>query len=83
MLVLSRKRGESIMIGGDVEVTILDVGADHVKVGVSAPKRVEILRKELYTAIIESNLQSAEPVMFPEEAARELRKIAEKNFEKK
>lgn len=55
MLVLTRKRGESIMIGGQIEVQVLSVSGDTVRFGVIAPKEVEVFRKELYLSIQESN----------------------------
>lgn len=47
MLVISRKKSESIMIGDDIEVIVTSVGSDRVKIGIRAPKGVPILRKEL------------------------------------
>lgn len=60
MLALSRKLNESIMIGNDIEITILEVKGDQVKIGISAPKSVPIYRKELYIQIQESNKEAAE-----------------------
>lgn len=47
MLVLTRKRGESIVIGGEIQVTILEVSGDKVRVGVEAPPEVEVHRQEV------------------------------------
>ncbi|MBO7747232.1 carbon storage regulator CsrA [Paenibacillus sp. MWE-103] len=58
MLVLSRKKGETIMIGNDIEITVLDVLADGVKLGITAPKEVGILRKELFVAIADTNKEA-------------------------
>lgn len=58
MLALSRKQGESIMIGNDVEITILDIRNDQVKIGINAPKQVGIYRKEIYLQIQEENKQA-------------------------
>ncbi|MBN2326709.1 MAG: carbon storage regulator CsrA [Candidatus Omnitrophica bacterium] len=55
MLVLTRKRDESIIIGDDVEITIVDIKGEKVKIGVSAPKTLSIHRKEIYEAIQEEN----------------------------
>jgi len=55
MLVLSRKRDESIIIGDDVVITVVDIKGEQVKIGVSAPKNVSIHRKEVYEAIQEEN----------------------------
>ncbi|MCR5303868.1 MAG: carbon storage regulator CsrA [Lachnospiraceae bacterium] len=59
MLALSRKRGESLIIGNNVEVTILDVKNEQVKIGISAPREVPIYRKEVWLQIQEANKASA------------------------
>ncbi len=51
MLVLSRQRDESIMIGDEVEVTIVDVRGDKVRLGITAPKSIPVHRREIYDAI--------------------------------
>jgi carbon storage regulator len=51
MLVLSRRKDESIMIGDDVEITIVDVRGDKVRLGIAAPKEIPVHRKEVYEAI--------------------------------
>lgn len=61
MLVLSRKVGESIVIQDQIEVTVLSVEGDTVRVGIKAPKQVDIFRKEVYLSIQESNQESATP----------------------
>lgn len=61
MLVLSRKTGESIVIQDQIELTILSVDGDTVKVGISAPKHVDIFRKEVYISIQEANRESVAP----------------------
>lgn len=58
MLVLTRKKGQSILLGEDIEVTILEINRDSVKIGINAPKIVKILRKELYEEIMRTNLES-------------------------
>jgi carbon storage regulator len=62
MLVLSRKKGESIVIQDQIELTILSVEGDVVKLGISAPKHVDIFRKEVYLSIQEANRESAAPL---------------------
>ena len=61
MLALTRKKGEAIMINNNVEITILDVRGDQVKIGISAPKDVPIYRKEVYLQIQEENKASFSP----------------------
>ena len=51
MLVLSRQRDESIIIGDDVEITIVDVRGDKVRLGITAPKHIAVHRREVYDAI--------------------------------
>ena len=51
MLALTRKKGESLVINNDIEITILEIRGDQIKLGVSAPKEVPIYRKEVYTQI--------------------------------
>lgn len=60
MLALSRKVNESIIIGNDIEITVLEVKGDQVKVGISAPRSVPIYRKEIYLQIKESNKEAVE-----------------------
>lgn len=66
MLALSRKRDESLVINNNIEVTILDIRGDQVKIGISAPKEIPIYRKEVYLQIQEANKQSMETAS-PEE----------------
>ena len=51
MLVLSRERGETVNIGDEIEVTVIDIRGDKVRLGVSAPRHVSVHRKEVYEAI--------------------------------
>ncbi len=62
MLVLSRKLKESICIGEDIEITILAVEGDQVKIGISAPKSIEVHRKEVFDLIQQENENAAKPV---------------------
>lgn len=55
MLVFTRKPGQGLMIGDDVEIRILSVGGEQVRVGINAPRRIPVHRHEVYAAIIEQN----------------------------
>ncbi|MGD6903056.1 carbon storage regulator CsrA [Bacillus infantis] len=55
MLVLTRKTKESIMLNDDIEITIVSIDGDQVKLGINAPKNVEIHRKEIYLSIQQEN----------------------------
>lgn len=59
MLILARKTGESLMIGDNVEITITEVSGDKVKVGITAPKEITVLRKELYQTVDANRLAAA------------------------
>ena len=55
MLALSRKKGEAIVINNNIEITVLELKGDQVKIGISAPKEVSIYRKEVYLEIQKEN----------------------------
>ncbi|MCR5415218.1 MAG: carbon storage regulator CsrA [Pseudobutyrivibrio sp.] len=55
MLALTRKTGDAIMINNNIEITVLEVRGDQVKIGISAPKEVSIYRKEVYLEIQKEN----------------------------
>lgn len=55
MLALSRKKTESIVINNDIEVTVLEIKGDQVKIGITAPKSVPVYRKEVYAQIKDAN----------------------------
>lgn len=59
MLALSRKKDESIIINNDIEITVIDIKGDHVKLGITAPKSVPVYRKEVYLQIKESNIEAS------------------------
>ncbi len=59
MLVLARKKDESIMIGQDIEIIITDISEDKVKIGIEAPRHMKIFRKELLEQIQDENIKSA------------------------
>jgi carbon storage regulator len=60
MLVLSRQRDESIIIGDNVVVTVVDVRGDKVRLGIQAPREIPVHRREVYEAIQRENRQAAE-----------------------
>ena len=60
MLVLSRQRDETIMIGDTIEITVVDIRGDKVRLGITAPKEVAVHRKEVYEAIKRENRQAAQ-----------------------
>jgi len=60
MLVLSRQKDESIIIGDDVEVTIVDVRGNKVRLGITAPKNISVHRREVYEAIQREKSQKKE-----------------------
>ena len=66
MLALSRKPGESIIVGPDIEFTVLEIRGDQVKIGINAPKEVPIYRKEIYVQIQEANKEDAMQTASPE-----------------
>ena len=59
MLVLSRQRDETIMIGDDIEITVVDIRGDKVRLGINAPRSVQVHRKEVYEAIQRENAEAA------------------------
>ena len=59
MLVLSRKIDERIMIGDQIEISIVDIKGDQVKIGIRAPGNVKVYRKEVYEAIQQENIEAA------------------------
>ena len=60
MLALARKTNQSIMIGNDIEITLLEIKGDQVKIGINAHKSVPIYRKEIYVQIQDENKKASE-----------------------
>lgn len=58
MLIITRKKGESLMIGDDIEITISKIEDGSIKLGINAPKNISILRKELYEQIEKENKEA-------------------------
>lgn len=59
MLALSRKVNESIIIGNDIQITILEIKGEQIKIGITAPKSVPVYREEVYRQIKEANKEAA------------------------
>ena len=55
MLALTRKKGESLVINNNIEITVLEIRVDQIKIGISAPKNVPVYRKEVYLQIQKEN----------------------------
>ena len=72
MLALSRKKDEAIVINNDIEVTIIEVKGDQVKLGITAPKSVPVYRKEVYLQIQEANRAAANEAAQAMEALKKL-----------
>ena len=68
MLVLSRQRDQTIMIGDDIEITVVDIRGDKVRLGINAPSEVPVHRKEVYEAIKRENRAAAN--VKPEDIAK-------------
>ncbi|AXV05831.1 Carbon storage regulator [Euzebya pacifica] len=61
MLVLTRRANESIMIGDDIVITVLDVRGDQIRIGIKAPRSVAVHREEVYAELQEANQAAASP----------------------
>ncbi len=60
MLVLTRKKGQSIVIGEGIEITIVEVSSDSVRIGIKANKNIPIYRREIYDLILKENIAAAQ-----------------------
>jgi carbon storage regulator len=60
MLVLSRRTNESIIINGNITVTVLEIRGDHVRIGIDAPRDITIHREEIHAELARSNRQASE-----------------------
>lgn len=77
MLILTRKRGESIYIGGRIKVTVVEIKGNQVRVGIDAPQEERVYREEIYLQILEENRQAAEAVPTLEEGMESLTSLWE------
>jgi carbon storage regulator len=59
MLILTRKLGESIKVGDDIKITLLDVKGKYIKIGIEAPRNVSVHREEVYQLIQEQNIEAS------------------------
>lgn len=59
MLILARKENQSIMIGEQIEITVLNIKGDHVKIGIKAPTDIKVFRKEIYEEIQAENIAAS------------------------
>jgi carbon storage regulator len=66
MLVLSRRPGEALRFGDEIEITVVEVKGDMVRLGIDAPRTVQVWRKELWEAIVAENRKAAEETATPE-----------------
>ncbi len=74
MLVLTRRAGESVMIGDDVVITVLETRGDVVRLGIQAPREVQVHREEVYKELRDVNREAASP---GEDAVRALTELLE------
>ena len=66
MLVLTRKKGQKLIINDNIEITILETRGDTVKIGINAPKHVSIFREEIYEEIKKANEQAIKEIVLPD-----------------
>ena len=78
MLVLARKTNESIIIGDEIEIVVIDIKGDQVKLGIKAPKKVTVHRKEIYEEIKQENI-AALSTPFKPDTLRDLSDFFKKN----
>ena len=60
MLVLTRKKNQSIVLNDNIELTVIEIQGDQVRIGINAPKDVKVFRKEVYIEIMEENQRASE-----------------------
>lgn len=79
MLLLNRKKGERIIIGDNIEITIIEVQGESVKLGIAAPRSVSVYRKEIYDDIVRSNRQAVDNMADIGEKIKVLQEIVRKD----
>lgn len=72
MLILTRSRDESIMIGKEIRITVLDVQGENVRLGIDAPRNVKILREELYRVVKEENTRAGTVLKIKDDTLNDL-----------
>ena len=67
MLILTRKLNETIMIGDKIEISVIEIKGDHIKLGINAPQNIKVYRQEVYKAIQQENIEAsqAKPGILP------------------
>lgn len=78
MLVLSRKINQSVMIGDDIEIILLETKGDTAKIGIVAPRDVKVFRQEIYLAIKDENQKSSQAPIKVEDASSLLKDLVKK-----
>ncbi len=81
MLVLARRLNESFMIGDQIEIVVVEIRGDQVKIGIKAPKSISIHRKEVYEDIQKENLAASKQNV-PQDALNEFRRMLENQDDK-
>ena len=79
MLVLARRLNESIMIGEDIEIVVIDIKGDQVKLGIKAPRKVTVHRKEIFEDIKGQNIAASQSVDFDPSKLRDLSDLFNKD----
>jgi len=74
VLVFTRKKGESLIIGNEIEVSILSVSGGNIKVGISAPRHISVHRQEVYEAILRENVAASVSQIPPQDVLKKLRR---------
>jgi carbon storage regulator len=73
MLVFTRKAGQSLMIGDDVEIKVLSIGTEQVRVGIDAPRKIPVHREEVYRSIVEQNRRASQSQLPSRELLRRMK----------